>query len=153
MAVLWLVPDRRIEKTLAQSGWVCSTCGRRFARPKQWHSCKSQSIDAHFVDKDPALRQLFNRLIRRLKKTGPLRVDAVKTSINLISRHHFGGITVRRGYMRLGFLARTRVDSARIVRSQILGPNRVGHSVVISSKKDVDAQLLRWLVDAQHLQS
>jgi len=135
------------------SRWICPTCRRRFARAKQWHSCKPQRIDVHFVNKDSALRQLFELLIRRLKKTGPLRIDAVQTSINLISRHHFGGITVRRGYMRLGFLARQRIHSARIVHHQILGPNRVGHSVVITGTKDIDAELLRWLSDAQGLQS
>ena len=92
-------------------------------------------------------------MIRKLQKTGPLRIDAVKTSINLISRHHFGGITVRRGYLRLGFLARTPINSARIVHRQILGPNRVGHTVIVRSKKDVDAELLEWLSAAQHLQS
>jgi hypothetical protein len=104
------------------SGWICPTCRRRFARAKQWHSCKPQPIDVHFVNRDPALRQLFEFLIRRLKKTGPLRIDAVQTSINLISRHHFGGITVRRGYLRLGFLARKRIHNPRIVHHQILGP-------------------------------
>ena len=134
-------------------GWTCSTCLRRFARAKQWHSCKSQTVDFHFVDKDPNLRGLFDFLIRKLAKTGPLRIDAVKTSINLINRHHFGGIRVRRGYLRLGFLARRRIHSARIIHHQIVGPNRVGHSVVVAGKKDIDAQLLRWLSDAQHLQS
>jgi hypothetical protein len=143
---------RSIAKTGA-SGWICPTCRRRFARPRQWHSCKPQSINFHFVDKDPGLRQLFDVLIRRLRKTGPLRIDAVKTSINLISRHHFGGITVRRGYLRVGFLARKRIDSSRIVHSQILGPNRVGHSVMIGGKRDIDAELLAWLADAQRLQS
>ena len=120
---------------------------------KQWHSCKPRSIDSHFVGKDSVLRQLFDFLIRKLKKAGPLRIDAVKTSINLISRHHFGGVTVRGEYLRLGFLARKPIRSARIVHSQILGPNRVGHSVLIRGKEDVDAELLRWLTDAQDLQS
>jgi hypothetical protein len=92
-------------------------------------------------------------LIRKLQKTGPLRIDAVKTSINLISRHHVGGISVRRGYLRLGFLARKPIARARIVHREILGPNRVGHVVVVSSKKDVDAELLEWLSDAQRVQS
>ena len=134
------------------SGWICPTCRRQFARAKQWHSCTLQCIDFHFLDKDPALRRLFSFLIGRLKKTGPLRIDAVKTSINLISRHHFGGITVRRKYLRLGFRAPRSIDSARIVHRQTLGPNRVGHAVVIRGKKDIDAELLGWLAGAQRLQ-
>ncbi len=132
---------------------MCPRCHRRFARAKQWHSCKPQTVDFHFVDKDPALRRIFDFFIRKLEKTGPLRIDAVQTSINLISRHHFGGVTVRRGYLRVGFLARKPIHSARIVHRQILGPNRVGHSVVIAGRQDVDAELLRWLSDAQDVQS
>lgn len=55
--------------------------------------------------------------------------------------------------MRLGFVASTRIQSPRIVRNETLGPNRVGHSVVVRDKADIDAELLRWLSDAQHLQS
>ena len=135
------------------SDWICPTCGRQFTRAKQWHSCKARSIDAHFNGRDPVLRRLFDLLIRRLKKTGPLRIDAVQTSINLISRHHFGGIAVRRGYLRVGFLAGRRIDAARIVHRQVLGPHRVGHSVVIRNKRDIDAELLQWLAAAQRLQS
>lgn len=149
---------RRPRGVAKPSRWICPSCRRRFARANQWHSCKPQTIDFHFAHKDPPLRRLFDFLIHKLEKTGPLRIDAVKTSINLISRHHFGGITVRRGYLRLGFLARKPIHSARIIHRQILdrqilGPNRVGHSVVVSGKKDVDAELLQWLSDAQHLQS
>ena len=136
-----------------RTGWSCPTCHRRFARSKQWHSCKPRCIDSHFAGKDPALRRLFDALIRELKKTGPIRIDAVETSINLISRHHFGGIMVRRKYLRLGFLAPKAIDSARIVRRETLGPNRVGHSVAIGDGKDIDRELLRWLADAQRLQS
>lgn len=90
--------------------WTCPDCHRQFARQRQWHSCQPQSLDVHFVNKDPALRPLFDLLIARLKKTGPLRVDAVKTSINLISRHHFGGVMVRRDHLRVGFLAQKPIN-------------------------------------------
>jgi hypothetical protein len=135
------------------AAWICPTCGRRFARARQAHSCKPQSIDSHFAGKDPALRDLFDRLLRSLRKTGPLRVDAVKTSINLVSRHHFGGVSVRRDHLRLGFLAKTAISHPRIVRHEPLGPERVGHSVVIRGKKDIDSTLLAWLTDAQRMQS
>jgi hypothetical protein len=60
---------------------------------------------------------------------------------------------VRRDHLRVGFLARTTIRSARIVRHEPLGPNRVGHSVRITSRADIDDELMRWLSDAQDLQS
>jgi hypothetical protein len=144
---------RRSTGIRTRPDWVCPSCGRRFARAKQWHSCNPRSIDSHFVGKDPALRSLFDFLVQNLKKTGPLRIDAAKTSIHMVSRHHFGGVTVRSEYLRVGFLAPKQITSARIVRTETLGPNRFAHSVVIRGKEDVDAELLGWLAGAQELQS
>ena len=107
----------------------------------------------HFRGKDPSLRKVYDLLIRRLRQNGPLRVDAVKTSINLISRHHFGGVGVRADYLRVGFLAVEPIRHPRIVHSQRLGPNRVGESVILRSVDDVDETLLAWLRNAQTLQS
>ena len=137
----------------ARPPWTCPTCGRGFARAKQSHSCEQRPIDFHFAGKDPSVRGLFDLLVRKLEDTGPLRVDAVKTSIHLISRHHFGGISVRRDYLRIGFLASKPLDSPRIVQRLALGANRVEHVVVIRDRNDIDAQLLGWLAAAQRLQA
>ena len=144
---------RRNAGSASSSRWTCPTCGRGFARAKQWHSCQPQPIDSHFRGKDPTLKKLFDLLIGKLQKTGPLRVDAVKTSINLISRHHFGGVSVRRDYLRVGFLAQEEIKNPRVVHKQVIGPNRVGHSVVVRSASDIDAELIGWLSAAQALQS
>jgi hypothetical protein len=80
-------------------------------------------------------------------------MDAVKTSIHLISRHHFAGVTVRGDFLRISFLARAPLRNARIERTQVLGPTRVEHTVVIRTRSDVDAELVGWLRDAQQQQS
>ena len=144
---------RRNTGTASSAKWTCPTCERKFARAKQWHSCQPQPIDSHFCGKDPTLKKLFDLLIGKLQKTGPLRVDAVKTSINLISRHHFGGVNVRRDYLRVGFLAREEIKNPRVVHKQVIGSNRVAHSVVVRSASDIDAELIGWLAAAQALQS
>ena len=88
-----------------------------------------------------------------MARFGPVRVDAVQRSINLISRHHFGGVEVRKDYLRVGFLADKPIGSKRIVRRQRLGPRRVGHTVVLTAPQDIDDQLLGWLQKAYALQS
>ncbi|MGH2628330.1 MAG: DUF5655 domain-containing protein [Anaerolineales bacterium] len=133
--------------------WKCPDCGRRFAKRNQWHSCAVRGVEAHFEGVDPAVREIFDRLLERLHTLGPLRVDAVKTSINLISRHHFGGVMVRRKHLRVGFLSSEPIQSSRIVRSQRLGPKRVGNSVELHSRAEIDDQLMAWLREAYELQS
>jgi hypothetical protein len=138
----------RADTSAKASGWTCTSCGL--------HECdclaNPRSVDSHFADKDPRLREAFDVLARKLETAGAFRVDAVKTSIHLISRHHFGGVTVRRDSLRLGFLARAPIDSPRIVHSLRLGPNRVEHVVVVRGKEDVDAELIEWLTNGQQLQ-
>ena len=133
--------------------WKCPSCGRSFAKRSQWHSCLARTVDHHFRGKAPQLERVFELLRKRLGELGPLRVDAVKSSINLVSKYHFGGISVRKDYLRLGFLLEEVVLSERIVRTQRLGPKRVGHSVILRSPSDVDDQLMRWLTKAYTLQS
>ena len=133
--------------------WKCPTCGRSFAKRNQWHSCLARTVDHHFRGKDPRLRRTYESLIARLRELGPLRVDAVKSSINLASKYHFGGVTVRRDYLRLGFLSDGVIEDRRIIRKQRVSPRRVGHSVILRSPSDVDDRLIRWLKRAHSLQS
>ena len=133
--------------------WKCSKCGRRFAKTNQWHSCLAWTAADHFRGKDPHLKKLYKRLVDRMGRFGPVRIDAVQRSINLISHYHFGGIEVRKDYLRIGFLSERVIRSRRIIRRTKLGPKRVGHTVVLSSLGDIDDQLLGWLEKAHALQS
>lgn len=112
---------------------------------------KVHPLDSHFVDKEPSLRGLFDFLVGKLGAVRPFRVDARKTSINLVGRHQFGDITVRGSYLRLEFLAPEPILSLRIVERQELGPSRVSHSVLVARETDIDGELLGWLADAQRL--
>ena len=76
----------------------------------------ARSIESHFKQKPPELKRTFYYLIAHMKKFGPLRVDAVKSSINLIAKHHFGGITAQKETLRLGFLLDRPVKHPRIMR-------------------------------------
>jgi len=137
----------------ATGPWICARCGRQFARPKQAHSCKAHNIDDHFRGKDPRLRSVFDALRRALARSGPLRVDAVESTINLVSKHHFGGIAVRREYLRVGFILNREIRHERIAHAERIGPRRVSHHVIVSSVSEVDAQLIGWLAEAQAMQA
>ena len=109
-------------------------------------------VDGHFQGKPVGLRKIYDVLVKELGKFGPFRADAVKTSINLIHRYHFGSVTIQDEALRLGFVSDVRARSSRIVQTQELGPERVGHSVKIESTSEVDAELLGWLRRAYELQ-
>ena len=133
--------------------WECPNCAREFAKRNQWHSCLAHTVDLHLHGKEPQLRQTYELLIAHLREFGLLRVDAVKSSINLVSKYHFAGIAVRRNYIRLGFLADETIVDERIVRTQQQGPKRVSHWVRLCTPRDVDDRLVRWLKKAYNLQA
>jgi hypothetical protein len=133
--------------------WTCPRCGRRFVKPNQAHSCRRVDVESHFTGKPPELRRLFGLLTMALEREGPLRVDAVPASIHLVSGYHFAGVRVRRDHLRVGFLATTVIEDARIVRRQVLGPNRVEHEVILRSDRDLTPRVRRWLAAAQRLQA
>ena len=128
--------------------WRCPACHREFVKPNQWHSCATRALDEHFKGRDPHLRQVFDALVSKLRKIGPVKVDPVKTSINLTSGRHLGAVTVRGTYLRVGFYSAKRIVDPRIVHFERLGPERFGHSVVLESAEEIDDQLMAWLAAA-----
>ena len=136
------------KKPAATLPWQCPKCWRRFARAQQWHSCQVRNLDEHFRGRDPELRGVFDELVRRLRKLGPVKVDPVKTSINLTARRHFGAVTVRGTFLRLGFLSEGRIENHRIVHIERLGPRNFGHSIVLESVADLDDVVMDWLAAA-----
>jgi hypothetical protein len=131
----------------------CPNCGRRFAKARQWHSCEVKRLEEHFRGRDPELCEIFDELVRRLRELGPVGVDPVKTSINLTARHHFGAVTVRGNFLRLGFLSEKRIADRRIVHFERLGPGKFGHSVVLESVEDLDDVVMGWLASAYRFRS
>ena len=132
--------------------WTCPNCQRSFSKNHQPHSCQTSSTEVHFKGKNPVAMEIYNALVAQLRRFGEFRVDAVKTSINLIHKYHFGSVTVKDEGLRLGFVSDEPIRSARIVQTQELGPSRVGHSVKLQSASEVDAELLGWLRTAHALQ-
>ncbi len=138
----------------AQSAlWRCPTCGRGFAKKNQWHSCLTHSVEDHFRRKDPRLKATYDLLLSRLEEIGPVRTDAVKTSINLIAKYHFTSVTVQRNSVRLGFVSARTIESPRITNSLELGPTKIEHSVRLDGPDDIDDEFLGWLWGAYTLQS
>ena len=128
--------------------WQCPTCKRKFAKRRQWHSCLASPVDAHFKGKPAWLKPLFGELSAKLKKFGRLRIDAVKTSINLASTFHFGGVRVQEDSLRLGFVLNRHLRHDRILRTERVGASIYSHIVKITSKEDLDRELLSWLREA-----
>jgi hypothetical protein len=133
--------------------WACPACGRRFAKKNQWHSCDRHTVAQHLRKADPGVVQAYDLLVSQLRKLGPVRIDAVKPSINFANKYHFAGSAIRKNHLRIGFLAEKIIDDERIVRVEKLGPKRVALTVVVRSPDELDDAVTGWLRKAYQLQS
>ena len=129
----------------AKALWKCPNCGREFGKRDQWHSCVNVGIDAHFAGKPPVLNETFKKLLEKMAEFGPVRADAVKSSINFAGNYHFAGVKVLKNALRLGFSWDSELEDPRIVSSLKIYENSYVHRVKLSAPGDIDAQLLSWL--------
>jgi hypothetical protein len=63
------------------------------------HSCGHHTIEEHFEDKSPHIRELFEALVRVVRRLGPVHVYAQKTRIVFQTRGRFVSVTPRKRYL------------------------------------------------------
>jgi hypothetical protein len=112
---------------------------------------ESYTVDDHFAGKDPALRYVYDRLLAALRKLGPVREEAKKTSIHLARSSALAGVQVRKGYLLLTIKANREIESPRVRKSDRVSANRFHHEIKLSSASEVDRELQGWLKDAHEL--
>ena len=109
------------------------------------------TVESHFEGKEPAVRQIYDRLLRATGKFGPVVEEPKKTSIHLVNRTAFAGVATRKSAIVLTIKSDRKVSSPRIHKSEQVSANRFYHEVKLLSAADVDAELLKWLKDAYAL--
>jgi len=125
--------------------WECPKCGRRFKNKNQWHSCVTVSVDDHFEGRPERLRAIFDMLLRKVSKLDDVRVDAVKTGINLARGSHFAMLNVRKDWINLEFVVKRELESPRFQRAFRIYEDNFGYRVRLREPGDIDDELLGWL--------
>lgn len=109
------------------------------------------TVKSHFESKDPAVRQIYARVLRAAGKFGPVVEEPKKTSIHLVNKTAFAGVVTRKSAIVLTIKSDRKLSSPRIHKSERTSANRFHHEVKITSPADVDAELVKWLKDAYAL--
>jgi hypothetical protein len=100
------------------------------------------------VNKDPAVRALYDELISLLRKFGPVQEDPKKTSIHLNRKSALAGVETRKDGLLLNIKSDHPIKSQRIEKTEQVSAKRFHHRVRISSPEDLDEQLKTWLKEA-----
>jgi hypothetical protein len=109
------------------------------------------TVDHHFAGKAAVVQEVYDRLMAALRRIGPVREEPKKTSIHLVRSSALAGVDVRKDYLVLNIKTDYRIDSPRVTKREQLSAQRFHHRVKLSSPREVDAELQRWLKDAYEL--
>ncbi|HWO09116.1 MAG TPA: DUF5655 domain-containing protein [Polyangiaceae bacterium] len=129
--------------------WRCLSCGRTFGRTNQSHECEpALSLERYLSAQPPPHRAIYRAVLRRLQTLGELDVDPVQVGI-MIKRHRtFCELRPKRAGVELSFKLSRPLAHARIRRSLRCSTHRQAHFVLLTSPREVDAELLGWLAEA-----
>lgn len=109
------------------------------------------SVDQHFKGKSASVRATYERLKQAAARFGDYSEDPKKTSIHLNRRTAFAGVVTRKDAIRLTIKADDDIRSKRVVKRDQASANRWHLEVMLTSPKDVDAELVGWLKRAYEL--
>jgi hypothetical protein len=109
---------------------------------------ETYSVSDHFVNKEPAVRALYDQLVSLLRTFGPIEEDPKKTSIHLNRKSALAGVETRKNYLLLNIKSNHPVQSPRIEKTEQVSAKRFHHKVRISSLKELDEELKLWLHEA-----
>jgi hypothetical protein len=109
------------------------------------------TVNDHFVTKDPAIRALYDQLLKILNGFGPVKEMPKQTSIHIDRKSALVGVETRKDCLVLTIKADHHIDHPRIEKFEQISARRFYHKVRVKSLKDFDAQIKRWLKDAYAL--
>jgi hypothetical protein len=109
------------------------------------------TVKSHFEGKDPAVRHIYDRLLKAAGRFGPVMEEPKKTSIHLVKKTAFAGVATRKSAIVLTIKSDRKIPSPRIHKSEQTSANRFHHEVKLTSPTDVDSDLVKWLKDAYTL--
>ena len=106
------------------------------------------AVSQHFENKDPVVKSIYERVLRESRKFGKVTEKPKKTSIHLVNRSAFAGVTTRKNALLLNIKSAAPIKHARIAKSEQLSASRFHQEVKLTSPDEVDSTLIGWLKDA-----
>ncbi len=109
------------------------------------------SVQQHFEDRAPQLRQTYDALLRLSRRFGVVVEEPKKTSIHLVARSAFAGVALRKSELILTIKSPTDIRSPRISKREQTSARRWHLEVRLSDSSEVDAEIEGWIGQAFEL--
>src|ERR1044072_417046 len=102
-----------MSKRLQRLLWKCPQCKRRFANRNRSHFCGKHDLETHFRRKRKEIRDIYEAVLRAIRRCGPATVLPEKTRIAFQVRMSFAQFnrSFKMGRRACGFGAETRTTA------------------------------------------
>lgn len=121
--------------------WICPKCRKRFKHTNQAHSCARVGVKDHFRNKPPQRWATFEKLIKKAREFGAIKLNPVKTSIQVKAAATFLSIRVKSDRLEIEFQLSDEHDRLPIYKTFRISKNRVLHFAVLERPEDVTLAL------------
>jgi hypothetical protein len=118
--------------------WRCGVCGRSFANPNQSHACARHDLEAHFEDRAPKVRAIYDAFLFMLEGFGPVTVLPEKTRIAFQVRMSFAQLTVRRDWVLGHFVLARRAESPLFTKIETFSARNHLHAFRLDDPAQVE---------------
>jgi hypothetical protein len=109
------------------------------------------TVESHFAEKDPVVQKIYTKVLKAVRKFGPVVEEAKKTSIHLVNKTALAGVATRRNYMILTVKSDRKLTGPRIHKAEQISAHRYYHEIKLSSPDEIDPELIGWLKAAYAL--
>jgi hypothetical protein len=106
------------------------------------------TVESHFVGKPPAVQAIYTKLLAETRKFGPVIEEPKKTSIHLVNKTAFAGVSTRKAALMLNVKSAAPILSPRFPRNEKVSASRYHQEVRLTDPAEVDVELLGWLKEA-----
>ena len=103
------------------------------------------TIEQHFATRAPNVRSTYAALVKAAEALGPVRQEAKKTSIHLVRRTAFAGVSTRVSWLVLTLKSATDIRSPRVIKREQASAGRWHLEVRLESPREVDREIRDWL--------
>lgn len=109
------------------------------------------SVEEHFVKAAPAVREVYDTVVRSAREFGPVEEDPKKTSIHLNRKSAFAAARIRRDFLILTLKSTADIKSDRISKREQISANRWYLETKLRTAADVDVEIKKWLREGYDL--
>jgi hypothetical protein len=110
----------------------------------------TQSTLDKITETEPA-SSIYVALLKRLKSIGPFDVELKASSLHVVHQRAFLGVHYRKNGLLINIVLDRPLDSPRLKASERVSRSRYHHEVLVSSPREIDAELVGWMKEAHRL--